>query len=368
MQKIIVSQPLRRRIFNQLHGIGHPGGRASVRLIARTYFWPFMQRDIREWSRGCLACQKSKIVRHTKSPLQQYSISDWFGHVHTDIVILPEVEGYRYLISFIDHSSRWVEAKPLRQREAEDVAQAFLEVWVSPHGMPHRLISDRGPQFRSRLFDSICAFLGVDSVRTTTYNPKSNGIVERMQRILKDSLRCRGKNWLTDLPFVLLGLRTAIREDTNTSPAEMVFGTGVRVPGEFFVPNVPIENEHEFVKQLRDTVRQAKQVTFKHKTKNVYYVPRDLFTAKRVFVRVDRVKQPLEMPYDGPFEVIKRHKKYFVVRLSKGVDSVSIDRLKLAYELVPEGEKDNDEGEAPLASLLKKVNFDESGKALPGKK
>lgn len=50
-------------------------------------------------------------------------------------------------------------------------------------------------------------------------------------------------------------------------------------------------------------------------------------------MRVDRVKQPLESPYEGPYEVIRRRKKFFVLRLPAGDDSVSIDRLKPAFEL-----------------------------------
>lgn len=103
-----------------------------------------------------------------------------------------------------------MEVKPLKRTEAEDVARAFVEMWVSRHGVPLKLTSDRGPQFHSKLLDEICHILGVDTVRTTSYNAKCNGIVERAQKTLKEGLKCRGKNWLNDLPFVLLGMRAAI--------------------------------------------------------------------------------------------------------------------------------------------------------------
>jgi hypothetical protein len=43
-----------------------------------------------------------------------------------------------------------------------------------------------------------------------------------MQKTLKASLICRGNSWLDDLPFVLLGLRTAIKEGSGLSPADSI--------------------------------------------------------------------------------------------------------------------------------------------------
>merc|ERR1712008_273682 len=60
-------------------------------------------------------------------------------------------------------------------------------------------------------------------------------------------------------------------------------------------------------------------------------VPGALKDAKFVFVRRDAKKTPLQNPYDGPFEVLERAPKHFVLQLGNQQDSVSIDRLKPAY-------------------------------------
>ena len=44
------------------------------------------------------------------------------------------------------------------------------------------------------------------------------------------------KDWTRTLSTVLLGLHCHLRQDTNASPAEFVFGTTLRLPGEFFLP------------------------------------------------------------------------------------------------------------------------------------
>ncbi|CAB0032311.1 unnamed protein product [Trichogramma brassicae] len=59
-------------------------------------------------------------------------------------------------------------------------------------------------------------------------------MVERMHRTLKAALKCSPETpWTLALPGVLLGLRTTFKEDLQASPAEMVFGTSLRIPGEF---------------------------------------------------------------------------------------------------------------------------------------
>lgn len=355
--RIIVPKKLRYRIFRQLHGLSHPGNRATIRLVSQSYFWPGMQKEIRQWSRSCASCQKCKITRHTKSPLEKFPESDAFEVVHTDIVVLPEVEGFRYLISFIDRATRWMETKPLQRITTEDVAKAFIEVWISRFGTPLKLVSDRGPQYRAKLFKEIGKLLGVDTVKTTAYNPKCNGIVERMQKTLKSGLKCRGNNWLNDLPFVLLGLRTAVKEGVNVAPAEMVYGRAIRVPGEFYQPNESVTDEYEYTRKLRQQIRRCRPAPFNHKRQEKVYIPADLKTCKKVYVRVDRVRLPLEAPYEGPYEVKKRGKKYFRIEMERGDDVVSIDRLKPAYELSLEEQKPSEPSELP-SSILKTPNFD----------
>ena len=61
------------------------------------------------------------------------------------------------------------------------------------------------------------------------------------------------------------------------------------------------------------------------------YIHPDLPQASFVFVRCDQVRRPLTPHYTGPYKVLERTEKYFVVDKAGKRDSISIDRLKPAY-------------------------------------
>ena len=127
--------------------------------------------------------------------------------------------------------------------------------------IPENITSDRGPQFVSELWRDLNALLGVKVMRTFAYHPQAHGLVERFHRQLKDSLRarCRTAQWTVELPFVLLGIRSAWREDQDCSPAELVYGTTLRLPSDMIRhSNAP--HKHSSIYFLVD-LRKAMQNT-----------------------------------------------------------------------------------------------------------
>jgi len=66
-------------------------------------------------------------------------------------------------------------------------------------------------------------------------------------------------------------------------------------------------------------------------SKEKVFVQKELDTCTHVFIRNDTVRASLQPPYDGPFEVLKRNKKYFNVQLKNRKANISIDRLKAAF-------------------------------------
>ena len=113
------------------------------------------------------------------------------------------------------------------------MAQAFLSGWLSRFGIPATITTDRGRQFESVLWMELMHLLGSHRLRTTAYHPMTNGLVERFHRQLKSSLKaCRTPtHWVGALPIILLGIRTALKQDLGCSAAELVYSTTLRIPG-----------------------------------------------------------------------------------------------------------------------------------------
>ena len=121
-------------------------------------------------------------------------------------------------------------------------------LWCSGHHHNHI-----GVQFTSAIWSVLCKRLGIQHVTTTSYHPQSNGLVERFHRQLKDSLRARlaVRDWPSHLPWVLLGLRSAPKEDHNVSSAELLYGIPLALPGELLDSKEPPATT--FLEHLRTT-------------------------------------------------------------------------------------------------------------------
>ena len=94
---------------------------------------------------------------------------------------------------------------------------------------------DIGAQFESKLWDGLCNQCGIVGNRTTSYHPQSNGMMERFHRQLKAAIMAHESPnpWTTTLPAVLLGACSAVKELLGRSAAKMIYGTTLRLPGEF---------------------------------------------------------------------------------------------------------------------------------------
>ncbi|KAK3743180.1 hypothetical protein RRG08_064036 [Elysia crispata] len=139
-----------------------------------------------------------------------------------------------YLFTIIDRFTRWPEAIPLPNAQASTCATALLHHWIARFGVPVDITSDRGSQFTSSLWTQLNWLLGVDTKLTTAYHPQANGMVERLHRQLKAGLKAwtTGPNWFAELPMVLLGIHSSWRVDPGCSPAELVYGSTLRIPGD----------------------------------------------------------------------------------------------------------------------------------------
>jgi hypothetical protein len=287
-----------------------------------------MNSDVNGWCRDCQHCARAKVHRQPAAVVQPIAVPQHrFSHVHIDIVgPLPvAASGHRYLLTMVDRTTRWLEATPLKTVEAATCADAFVDTWVSRYGVPADLTSDQGRQFTSAVWARLCHLLGVNHINTTAYHPQSNGMVERAHRQLKDALRARlaGADWPLHLPWVLLGLRSAPKEDSGTSSAELMFGTALALPAQFLTAAEP---------PVADILQQLRQVqplpTRPLPSSPSSTPPSALVAADFVYVRRGAAADPLAPQYSGPYQVLDKGPKVFKLRVGGREEAVTVDRLK----------------------------------------
>ncbi|XP_011870093.1 PREDICTED: uncharacterized protein LOC105563257, partial [Vollenhovia emeryi] len=209
-----------------------------------------------------------------------------FDHVHMDIVgPLHPSNGFTYCLTIIDRFSRWPEAIPILDITAKTVARAFFDNWVARFGAPNILTTDQGQQFEAQLFSALLKLIGCKRIRTTAYHPAANGMIERWHRTFKAAIMCHNTpNWVDVLPTVLLGLRTHLRMDTKASPAEFLYGTVLRIPGEFFLEEDFTPDPQIFVDDFRQHMRQVKPVPVAHHYKKRVFQFKELSKCSHVFL------------------------------------------------------------------------------------
>ena len=142
---------------------------------------------------------------------------------------LPCVRNYRYILTMLDHNSRYLEAVPLQRIDATAVANAFLKHLVYRHGPPRILHSDRGTQFESSVMKQVLQEIGTQKSRTTPYRPQGNSCLERTHRTLKDRLRCAGGNWLDKLQEMVFAIN-ATGSENDPTPYEAFYGATTSLP------------------------------------------------------------------------------------------------------------------------------------------
>lgn len=120
------------------------------------------------------------------------------------------------------------------------------------------------------------------------------------------------------------------KEGIGCTPAELVFGSNLRLPGEIFSESsIPLDiDSTSYASSLKQCIRYLKATPTRFRGLRSQIHP-DLQSAPFVFIRVDIAHPTLFPPCDGPYKVLQRHANYFVIDRSK--DTVSIDRLKEAY-------------------------------------
>ena len=194
--QLLVPRVLRREILQHNHNTvfaAHLGVGKTAQKIKQHFYWYRMDEDVKIHLRQCDTCSANRRPSHKpKAPLKDYLSGSPMDRIAIDILgPLPcSRRNNSYILVVADYFTRFVEAYPIPDQQAETVAHELVHQFVSRYGVPLELHSDQGRNFESSLFQQICEMLEIKKTRSSPYRPSSNGLVERFNLTLMKMVRC----------------------------------------------------------------------------------------------------------------------------------------------------------------------------------
>lgn len=240
VDKLVVPKTLIQEILSLAHDsptVAHPGYTRTLWRIKRSYFWWGLHSHVLNYIKSCVkCCERRGYKANQKAPLQRIEVTERpFQRIGMDAVgPLPLTEmGNRHIIVISDYFTRWVEAYAVPNLLSETITYV-LEKFICTHGIPEQLITDRGSSFLSEGIQKVYKTLNIDKHSTTSYHPSSDGVVERVNATIVNSLKQLVQNteseWDKFLHFAVLAHRTAVHSALQDTPAHLIYGRDLTLP------------------------------------------------------------------------------------------------------------------------------------------
>lgn len=327
----VVPPSKRRAVFDEAHAgllAGHFGPKKIIRQLSKSLFWETLNRDVHKWSKECRECLCHNAQHPTVPPLKPIVTTRPYEVVGIDVLELGQTSsGNRYVLSVIDHFSKFGGAYAIPSKNAETVARVFFERWVSEGcRQPKTILSDVGGEFDNKLMEELRAIMGIEHVFTKGYNPRENGVTERFNRTLISMLRKKVRvpsEWDKMLPYCVFAYNTTVHEATGESPFFVLHGIDAYVPWasvpevgvseymadmESYVQELAVGTEvaRNYALEVNEKMRQRMKSLYDKRNK---VAESPLKPGDRVYMRVPSERQPLNPKltnqWEGPYRVIE---------------------------------------------------------------
>lgn len=179
---------------------------------------------------SCDECQTNNHLRKVPSELHPVPPPDGsFRQFGMDLIgpFRETAKGNKYVVVLTDYLTKWPEAEAIPDKRASTVAEFLVKV-VCRYASTEVIITDQGREFCNRVNDVICQRMGIDHRKTSAYHPQSNGLTERFNQTLINTLvkytNEEQDNWDEYVQPALLAYRTAEHKGTKQTPFFLAFG------------------------------------------------------------------------------------------------------------------------------------------------
>ncbi len=245
---------------------GHFGLEATLTKLKERYYWPKMKDDIKSYIQTCDQCQRCGKTTD-ENELHSIKIKEPFYQWGIDIVrpLTETSQGNKYIVVAIDYFTKYPEARALTNANAKSVANFIYEDIICRHGCPRKIISDRGSHFNNQVIEKLLEWFKIRHNLSTPYYPKTNGLVERFNKTLCESLTKLNEereNWDEYISPTLFAYRTKINKSTQFIPFHLTYGQEAILPfdEENKTEIIPEERVEEITTKFTQTKKKALEI------------------------------------------------------------------------------------------------------------
>lgn len=354
--KLVVPSSLKLEVMFLCHDnacVTHPGLSRTLSKIRKAFYWPGYFQDVKNYVASCNSCVARRGFKpNQKAPLQHIPVAERpFQKVAIDAVgpLVVSRNGNKWILVLSDYFTRWPEAYPVENITSKTVAKILVD-FISRHGIMEILYTDRGSNFMSEAIQEVCKTLGIKKQQTVSYNPQGNGVVEKLNATLINSLsHLVNKNqtdWCEHIPMALFAHRTNCHTALQDSPAFVTYGRDLRTPIDLLSapPIRSYADTFSYAKQLairlnstyRDIQDRLEAVAEKQEKLSLDKgTVKKVEVGKLVFLHSEvlpvGISKKLHMPNNGPYRILEQKSpvlfKIALVKDPSKVQTVHVNRI-----------------------------------------
>jgi transposase InsO family protein len=187
----------------------------------------------------CDVCQRVKAEHQRPAGLlHPLKVPEWkWEEIGMDFITgLPRTsKGYDSIWVIVDRLTKVAHFIPVKTTyKGAQLAELYMARIVCLHGVPKKIISDRGSQFTSIFWKSFHENMNTKLSFSSAYHPQTDGQTERTNQVLQDTLRAcalqHGGSWGKILPYVEFSYNNSYQASLKMSPFEALYGRKCRTP------------------------------------------------------------------------------------------------------------------------------------------
>ena len=227
---------IRDKVLRTLHDdplSGHLGAKRTMERIERRFYWPTLDKDVRDYVGKCHSCKTTKAQPTKKTELIALPFSGPWLDVHLDFMVMPAKtqDVNRYLLVIIDRYTKYVELIPTQGISSEEASDAFKREVLLRHGCPITVTTDGGSHFKGA-FEKLLKKNSISHQVGLPDRHRSNGLAERIIRSIREYLRhyAEDDDWSKWIRPCQFALNSALSGSLGTSPIQLYTGRDVRLP------------------------------------------------------------------------------------------------------------------------------------------